>query len=330
MASPHVAGAAAMILAANPTFTPQQVQDLLVSRAVTGAIENPGLRSPNKLLQIEASTPSFAPLTVRLRAHANNLVVNADGSGSTLIANRLVNGAWEEFDVFDAGDGLVSLRSHANGRYVSADLNIGGKLINNRTAVGFWEKFTLSTNADGSVSLKANSNKKFVTAENFGNAPLVANRDSIGYWEQFDVAVASSQIVITSWINPKRPVATSADLSKGAKLIANRTEIGPWEVFDVADLGGGQVALRAHANNMVVTADLNNGGTLTANRTVVGPWEKFQIVYDAPTNDPPLRSVNLKANANGKFVSTDFNLGGTLIANRGAASFWESVVILAD
>jgi subtilisin family serine protease len=50
MASPHVAGAAALVLAKNPGFTPQQVRDSLVNDATPGKVRNPGAGSPNKLL----------------------------------------------------------------------------------------------------------------------------------------------------------------------------------------------------------------------------------------------------------------------------------------
>ncbi|MCT7352187.1 S8 family peptidase [Streptomyces sp. 15-116A] len=52
MASPHVAGAAALHLAANPTATPAQVSSALTSAATTGVVGNPGSGSPNRLLYV--------------------------------------------------------------------------------------------------------------------------------------------------------------------------------------------------------------------------------------------------------------------------------------
>ncbi|MEV4541403.1 S8 family peptidase [Micromonospora echinaurantiaca] len=52
MATPHVVGAAALVLAANPSFTPQQVRDKLVADATSNAVSNPGSGSPNKLLYV--------------------------------------------------------------------------------------------------------------------------------------------------------------------------------------------------------------------------------------------------------------------------------------
>jgi subtilisin family serine protease len=50
MASPHVAGAAALVLSANPSWTPSQVTNFLVSNATTGVVTSPGSGSPNRLL----------------------------------------------------------------------------------------------------------------------------------------------------------------------------------------------------------------------------------------------------------------------------------------
>ncbi|MEV4478590.1 S8 family peptidase [Micromonospora coxensis] len=50
MASPHVAGAAALVLSANPSYTPAQVASYLTTNATTGKVTSPGTGSPNRLL----------------------------------------------------------------------------------------------------------------------------------------------------------------------------------------------------------------------------------------------------------------------------------------
>ncbi|MGW6935881.1 S8 family serine peptidase [Lentzea sp. NPDC054927] len=61
MASPHVAGTAALYLAKNPAATPQQVRDALVTAATSDKVTNPGPNSPNKLLFTDHGIEPSAP-----------------------------------------------------------------------------------------------------------------------------------------------------------------------------------------------------------------------------------------------------------------------------
>jgi subtilisin family serine protease len=58
MASPHVAGAAALLLEVNKTATPQQIRDSLVNGSTCGAVASPGVGSPNNLLAT-STAPAF-------------------------------------------------------------------------------------------------------------------------------------------------------------------------------------------------------------------------------------------------------------------------------
>ncbi|ORZ34904.1 peptidase S8/S53 domain-containing protein [Catenaria anguillulae PL171] len=52
-AAPHVAGAAALILAENPSLTPKQVAEQLLAKASQGVLDRKGLRgTPNVLLRV--------------------------------------------------------------------------------------------------------------------------------------------------------------------------------------------------------------------------------------------------------------------------------------
>jgi subtilisin family serine protease len=61
MAAPHVAGAAALVLSANPSFSPAQVMNRLISDATTGVISNVGSGSPNRLLFVDNSGGGTPP-----------------------------------------------------------------------------------------------------------------------------------------------------------------------------------------------------------------------------------------------------------------------------
>ncbi|MFG3710036.1 proprotein convertase P-domain-containing protein [Micromonospora sp. NPDC047730] len=63
MATPHVVGAAALVLAANPSFTPQQVRDKLVADATSNVVTSPGTGSPNKLLNLGDGGTTPPPTT---------------------------------------------------------------------------------------------------------------------------------------------------------------------------------------------------------------------------------------------------------------------------
>jgi hypothetical protein len=57
MASPHVAGAAALLLGASPSLTPVKVRDLLVAQATRNVVTKAGTGSPNLLLYTGGIAP---------------------------------------------------------------------------------------------------------------------------------------------------------------------------------------------------------------------------------------------------------------------------------
>lgn len=67
-------------------------------------------------------------------------------------------------------------------------------------------------------------------------------------------------------------------MSGASPLIANRGTAGLWEQFDLLDQGGGNVALRAHANSLIVCADNAGAAALVANRAAIGGWEQFDLI----------------------------------------------------
>lgn len=60
MASPHVVGAAALYLGANPSATPAQVANALTTQATPNVVQNPGTGSPNRLLYMGFLNPAPA------------------------------------------------------------------------------------------------------------------------------------------------------------------------------------------------------------------------------------------------------------------------------
>jgi subtilisin family serine protease len=63
MASPHVAGAAALYLEAHPDATPAEVSYALIANSTVGGLTALGAKSPNRLLRVNGSGGAIAPGT---------------------------------------------------------------------------------------------------------------------------------------------------------------------------------------------------------------------------------------------------------------------------
>ena len=73
MSSPHVAGAAALYLASNPSASPATVAQAISSTATTGVVQSIDSASPNKMLYswFGGTPPTGQPATVTIRKRAN-------------------------------------------------------------------------------------------------------------------------------------------------------------------------------------------------------------------------------------------------------------------
>jgi len=86
MASPHVAGAAALYLAANPSASPGAVHSAVVSNASVNKLTGIGTGSPNRLLYSvfgAAPPPTDPPPTAAFTFSCVELTCTFDGGGST-------------------------------------------------------------------------------------------------------------------------------------------------------------------------------------------------------------------------------------------------------
>jgi subtilisin family serine protease len=118
MAAPHVTGAAALYLAANPTASPAQVASALTGNATNGVVKSPGSGSPNKLLYtgfIGAGSGGGGntPPTASFTSSCSSLTCTfTDGSTDTdgTIASR----SW------NFGDGTTSTATSPSHTYAAA------------------------------------------------------------------------------------------------------------------------------------------------------------------------------------------------------------------
>lgn len=82
MAAPHVAGAAATVLARSPELVPAAVASQLISGATAGAVTASGAGTPNRLLYSDPSAAVPAPI-----ATAPTVTARTPGVNSTAVAN---------------------------------------------------------------------------------------------------------------------------------------------------------------------------------------------------------------------------------------------------
>ncbi len=215
----------------------------------------------------------------------------------------------------------ISLLSHADGRFVSADNGGNGPLIANRPSIGTWEQFDEVPAGGGYLGLRSHANGRYVTAERAGAAPLIANRTVIGAWEKFRL-VRNGDGSVSLLANADGRYVT-AEGAGSAALVANRGAIGSWERFDAVPPPA-TVTLRARANGRYVTADPAGAAPLVANRTAAGAWEQFDRL------DLGNGYVALRAQVNGRYVTAERGGAAPLVANRTSIGAWEQFQVVSN
>ncbi|RZQ63647.1 PKD domain-containing protein [Amycolatopsis suaedae] len=125
MAAPHVTGAAALYLSANPNATPQQVRDALVNGAQDGYVRNIGPGSPNKFVDVsgfgqgEPGNPT-ASFTADC---AGTLNCRFDGSASSDPDGSIASYAWD-FGDGKSGEGATPSHSYATAGEYTVKLTV--------------------------------------------------------------------------------------------------------------------------------------------------------------------------------------------------------------
>jgi type 1 glutamine amidotransferase len=126
---------------------------------------------------------------------------------------------------------VISLRSRANNRYVTAPNGGSAALIASATTIGGSEQFDRIDLGGGNIALRAKANGQIVCADNAGATALIANRATPGSWETFQlINNPDGTVSLRATVNNRYVTAENA--GAGA-LIANRTAIGQWEKFDL-------------------------------------------------------------------------------------------------
>jgi len=112
MASPHVAGAAALYLSANPDAFPADVSTALTSKATSGRLKNVPAGTMNLLLYTGFISPvAPGPPTARFTFTCNGLACSFDGSSSS--AQSGASYTWD-FGDGTAGNGVTASHTYAS------------------------------------------------------------------------------------------------------------------------------------------------------------------------------------------------------------------------
>ena len=117
MSAPHVTGAAALYLQANPTATPAQVAAYLVSSATSGAVKSPGSGSPNKLLYVGGIT---AGGTTGNKAPTASFTASVSGATATLTDTSTDSDGTIASRSWSFGDGTTGTGSPVSHTYTAS------------------------------------------------------------------------------------------------------------------------------------------------------------------------------------------------------------------
>jgi subtilisin family serine protease len=142
MATPHVTGAAALVLAQNPSFTPQQVRDSLVNNATNGVITNPGTGSPNKLLFVVNGTPPANDFSISVSPGSGSTA--AGGSVTATVSTATTSGSAQTVSLSASG-----LPSGASASFSPASVTSGGSSTMTITTSGTTPAGTYSVTVTG-------------------------------------------------------------------------------------------------------------------------------------------------------------------------------------
>ena len=116
MATPHVAGTAALYLQVNPSATPSQVRSALTSNATANAISGVPSGTPNLLLYSGFIAAGPQPPVASFTSSCSLLVCSFDASGST--AQATATYSWNFGDATPNGSGTTTSHTYgASGSY---------------------------------------------------------------------------------------------------------------------------------------------------------------------------------------------------------------------
>jgi subtilisin family serine protease len=157
MASPHVAGVAALALQATPSAKAAAIHDLVIAAATTGKVGSAGSGSPNKLLYSDPGTgtgtgggTTNAPPTAAFTASCIDLACSFDASASSDSDGSIASYSWA------FGDGATATGVTASRTYSAAGTyTVTLTVTDNQGATGTASQALMVSQANPEPSLDA-------------------------------------------------------------------------------------------------------------------------------------------------------------------------------
>jgi len=277
MATPHVAGAVALILGDSPTLTPAQVTATMLAAATPNKVTSPGTGSPNLLLYADPGALPPPPPVPANDPFATPEVLTPSASGSTT-ANTLM-ASKEASEPNHAGNG-------------------GGASV--------WYSFTPS--ADGVLVLSTegssfNTLLAVYTGSSLGGLTSVASNDDSGgglSWSSVAFAATSGTTyriavdgyggnkgsVALGWTFGNQVAVTTSSLPNGTSGVAYSAQL--------AAIGGtGPLTWSLDSGSLPAGLSLSSGGLISGTPTVSGSSTFAVSVTDGSTTATKTLSITL-------------------------------------
>lgn len=297
-----------------------------------------------KITRTSSGDGSFSEGEYYITAIANGGVVCAENAGAEpLYANReSCGGAWEAFVLEDNGDGTVSFKSSANGKYVCAVIDEDCQLLARSDSIGTWERFYIENITGDEYAIKAYANDKYVKADLYQSAKLTAVSDTVvGAWEAFKITkVGSSSGLTYDSSLTEQGVTFHGDSNYGGYSVTLNS--GNYNYNDIVSAGIANDSLSSVSvptgYKVTLYDNINYGGTtkvLTSDAAILGEMDNktSSVKIEKTTNGKAANILDggeyyITSIANGGVVCAESAGADPLIANRSSCSgAWESFVL---
>src|SRR6266508_1757458 len=197
MATPHVAGAAALVAAANPGFTPQQVRDFLVNNATNGVVVNPGTGSPNKLLFV-VNAPAGNDFSISVSPGSG--AVTAGGSTSATVSTATTSGSAQTVSLSASG-----VPSGASASFNPPSVTSGGSSTMTITTSTSTPAGTYNVTITGTGSSATHSTSFSLTVNSAGGCGSPGQKLANQGFESGNVSWSATAGVIGQWGSSGQP-----------------------------------------------------------------------------------------------------------------------------